>query len=476
MKKLVALLLALLMVMAFFAGCTPTETDDGKGDDNKTPSTPNEGDKDKEEDPVTLKWVGAGWLANEKADTLIERYKDVAPNVTVEYTELSNLVDEQYLQMLDTMVAGGEQLDMTYLGTNDVLVRALNGAALPITSAITDNGDDYTADYGSLAASLLTFDGDIYGVPYANNTYKVFYNKTMTDAAGVTIPEKWTTDEFNAVAKKMNDPDNNVWGCIFPSTWDDLCYAPAEVAGWQMVKEEGGKIVANFDDDLFRQSMQWIADLGLTDQVSPTYAIIKAESLNRRVALASGQAAMIVDGPYTLVFLGNYMYNDPGAGALDFELGITEMPALNEDARDNASFLSLVGAFYVPKTGVNVNASYNFMRFICNGNFDKGTYMPAYTEADMKDAAATLYNYTDTKGTLHEEIFDPALCMQAVTAPNESHIGRYETNPELYAKYVPVLYKMYAEQYSSFMSGQITIDQLVDTLQTLSEAEIANVG
>jgi ABC-type sugar transport system, periplasmic component len=427
--------------------------------------------------PITLKWVGAGWLANEKADTLISRYEKANPNIKIKYTELSNLVDENYLKNLDIMIASGEQIDLTYLGTTDTLVRALNGAALPINDAIKKNGDDFVADYTQLATSMLTVDGKIYGVPYANNTFKVFYNKTMAKEKGITIPAKWSYQQFTEVAKKFNDPEKKIWGCIFPSTWSDLCYAPAEVSGWVMAKKDAsGKYVPNFDDKIFRTSMQWAHDIALVDKVSPSYATIKAESLNRRIALATGKAGMIIDGPYTLVFLQNYMYNDPGAGPLKFELGVTEMPYITEQGGNNASFLSLVGSFWFPKTSKNVYEAYRFSRFICNGNFDKGVYMPAYTKADMKAATKTLTEYTDKFGTLHQGIYRYETALAAVSVPNQSYISYWKNDPTLYAKYVPGLYKLFTEQYSTYMSGEVTLDQFVKNMQELGEVEISKAN
>jgi len=478
MKKVIAILLTLALIVAF-VGCKSSNQQQGSDTKTTETTTSDQGGKqtEKEPEPVTLKWVGAGWLASEKADTLISRWVAQNPHVKVEYTELGSLVNDEYLKNLDVMIASGEQIDLTYLGVTDLLVRALNGAALPINDAIAQNGHDFEKDYTGLAKSMLTVDGNIYGVPYANNTFKVFYNKTMTDAKGITIPEKWSIDEFTDIAKKLNDPDNKVWGCIFPSTWSALCYAPAEVAGWTMAKKDAsGKFVPNFDDEIFKTSMKWVYDLGMTHKVSPSIATIKAESLNRRVALANKQTAMIVDGPFTLVFLQTYMFNDPGTGPLDFELGIADLPYITKEAGDNASFLSLVGAFWFPKTCANINEAYKLARFICNGNFDKGTYMPAYTGADMKAATDVLLNFTDSKGQLHKDIYPYDIVLKAVTVPNESHISYWKMDPTIFAKYVPALYTLFNEQYTTYLTGEVTLEKFVENMQKLGAAEIANVN
>lgn len=474
MRRVIALMVTLAL-MVVFAGCGATGTPGGS-----TTAAPTAGQTtaqtQQEPKQVTLKWVGAGWLANEKADTLIKRWQDQNPNVKIEYTELANAVDEEYLKNLDIMIASGEQIDLTYLNITDLLVRALNGAAISINDAIAQNGDDFVKDYTSLATNMLSVDGKVYGVPYGNNTFKVFYNKTMTDAKGITIPEKWSIQEFTDIAKKLNDPANKVWGCIFPSTWSDICYAPAEVSGWTMAKKDSsGKFVPNFDDEIFKTSMKWVYDLAMTDKVTPSFATIKAESLNRRIALATKQTAMIVDGPYTLVFYQSYMFNDPGAGKLDFELGIADLPYITEEGGNNASYNTLVGAFWFPKTSANVNEAYRFARFICNGNFDKGVYMPTYTGADMKAATATLTEFTDSKGVFHKDIYPYETALKAVTVPNESYIGYWKNDPAIYAKYVPALYTLFNEQYTTYLSGEVTLDKFIENMQKLGAAEIANV-
>ncbi|MDR1186927.1 MAG: hypothetical protein LBK95_05650, partial [Bifidobacteriaceae bacterium] len=82
----------------------------------------------------------------------------------------------------DTLVAAGEQVDLAYLATTDLMNRVINGAALPLDEAITANGDNFEADYGGLSISAVTYNGGLYGVPRAGNTFKAFYNKTMADA------------------------------------------------------------------------------------------------------------------------------------------------------------------------------------------------------------------------------------------------------------------------------------------------------
>ena len=434
------------------------------------------GNAEKEDDGVTLRWVGAGWSQNDKANKIIAKWNALHPDIKVEYIELGTGVDEGYLTNLDTMIAGGEVVDVTYITYADVYNRVLNGGALPLDTYIKEAGDDYEAMYGTLSTAMLSYNNEIYGVPYAGNTFKVFYNKTLTDAAGLTIPETWSIEEFTATAKALNDPDNGVYGCIFPYTWDAICYISAELSGWQSVKKlDDGSVVPNFDDPIFMECMQWAHDLAFVEKVTPDMATYKAESINRRQALANQQAAMIIDGPYTLVWLQNYMFNDPGEGNLTFELGVTNIPYTTEAGAD-VSYNTVAGAFYVPKSAKYPAEAYEFAKFVCNECPEEAAnYMPIYSGADMAAATKSFTEYTDANGTQHTEVYAQDVAIAAVATPFEAHIGRYNYDPSL-AQYTSLMTTLFTEQYSLYMNDEMELTEWVEMMQDLGVGEIANAN
>lgn len=434
------------------------------------------GSAGKEDENVTLRWIGAGWSQNDKATKIIEKWNAAHPDIAVEYIELGTAVDEGYLKNLDTMIAGGEVVDVTYITYSDVYNRVLNGGALPLDEYIKAAGDDYEAMYGTLSTAMLSYENEIYGVPYAGNTFKVFYNKTMTDAAGLTIPETWSIEEFTAAAKALNNPDAGVYGCIFPYTWDAICYASAEISGWQSVKVlEDGSVAPNFDDETFMTCLAWANDLAAVEGVTPDMATYKAESINRRQALATQKAAMIIDGPYTLVWLQNYMFNDPGEGALGFELGVTNIPYTTEAGAD-VSYNTVAGAFYVPKSAKYPAEAYEFAKFICNECPEEAAnYMPIYADADMAAATKSFTEYTDAEGNQHSDVYPLDVAVAAVATPFEAHIGRYNYDPAL-SQYTSLMATLFTEQYALYLNGEMELTEWVDMMQTLGAAEIAKAN
>ena len=468
-KRFLALFLAMLMLVGMLAGCSKNNNNGNSNNDNNT-----SGDGD-DTGEVTIRLVGAGWNANNKINKILDKWYEVHPEIKVEYIELGTTVDTSYLTNFDTMVSGGEQVDLTYLTYADVYSRVMNGGALPLDEYIAAAGDDYEAMYGSMSTAMLTYEDQIYGVPYAGNTFKVFYNKTLTDAKGITIPETWSIDEFTEVARQLNDPDNGVYGCVFPYTWDAISYAPAELCGWVSVeKQEDGTIVPNFDDEVFKKSISWAKSL--SDQgLSVDLATMEAESLNRRQALAEGQAAMLIDGPFTLVWLQTYMFNDPGKGELDFELGVTNIPYVDESGKD-VSYNTVAGAFYVPKSAKYPAEAYEFAKFICNECPEEAAnYMPIYSGADMAAATTSFMEFVDSNGELHTDIYPEEVAIGAVSTPFEAHTGRWGYDPTL-ASYTSLMATLYYEQYKLYMNGEMELDEWVDMMQDLGATEIANAG
>ncbi|MDR1439629.1 MAG: hypothetical protein LBJ10_06340 [Clostridiales bacterium] len=415
-------------------------------------------------EPVTLKWVGFGFEANNGAKNLIERYKTVAPNVTIEYQELGATADTDGLARFDTLVAAGEQIDFAYLTTVDLMNRVVNGAALSLNDAIAQNGDDFEGDYGKLGVNAVTFNGDIYGVPRAGNTFKVFYNKTMADANGIAVPDQMTQAELREVIRNFGAVEGLAYPAVLQALWVQITYGAASVAGWQQVKSEGGKVVPNYDDQRFKDSVTFYRDLALEDGLIPSTTTYASESLNRRHMLGRGETGLILDGPYALVWLQGFMFNDPGEGQLPFELGVSELPTLTEEDKGKASYNELAGAFYAPKTSANLLEAYRYMRFVCNDNFDiNGVYMPIYKDSDLQTAVQTFTNFTDSNGGAHADIYPVDTAIKAVTVPNDSFLGVYPLDPEL-IKYIGPLDAMLENQFPLYLGGEVSLDDFIADL------------
>ncbi|NQT57342.1 MAG: extracellular solute-binding protein [Bacteroidetes bacterium] len=431
----------------------------------------NDAVEETKDDTIILKWYGSGFLQSNKDQILIDRYTEIEPNIQIEYVDLGGTLNEEFFSKYDVLVASGEQADIAYMGVLDILKRALNGAMLSINEYIEMNGDDFSADYGE-DYKMLDIEGNIYGVPHALNAFRVFYNIDWLESIGISIPDNWNFDQFLDIARQITDPENGIYGAFFPLTWFDMTYAPAQVAGWNMVKEVNGKVVPNFDDPLFRKNMEYLYQMTVTEQLNPDLPTSKAERLNRRIFLAEKQAPIIMDSWYSLAWINGYRYDSETKRELDFNIGVTDFPRLNENVPEDVNFSSLVGAWAIPKTSKYPEEAYKFARFIANDNPDQLMGIPAYKKINIEETTKSFTNYLAKDGTQYNQVYPTQLVIDTLTIKDKSHFGYYNFDPLLFAKYSALLDQLYQQEVELYLIGENTLDEFVATMQMRGAEEM----
>ena len=73
-------------------------------------------------------------------------------------------------------------------------------------------GDWKWNDFQKTAVDATTLKGNLYAVPIVTEWQTLFYRKDLFEKAGLQPPK--TLEELEAAAKKLNDPDNGVYGIV----------------------------------------------------------------------------------------------------------------------------------------------------------------------------------------------------------------------------------------------------------------------
>jgi sorbitol/mannitol transport system substrate-binding protein len=79
--------------------------------------------------------------------------------------------------------------------------------------------DNVQADYGfeDLLEGVklgLSYDGQLYSLPFYGESSMLMYNTAMFEEAGLVMPEQPTWDEVREFACALHDPDNNRYGIV----------------------------------------------------------------------------------------------------------------------------------------------------------------------------------------------------------------------------------------------------------------------
>ena len=234
MKKLIALLLALVMMFSLaLTGCGNAAADPTEAPKAETPAetpkdeTPAETPKEETPaEPVKLTaWIAQSTkVASYGDENEMTKWLEEQANVDLEITAIPSADFGTKINMALTVGAAADLPDIIfgtnkYMPTASMMEWAATGNIIPLTEyyndaelaknineAIERTGVDYTAH-------LYMPDGDIYSIGTFNQSYgneypsKLWINKVWLDKLEMEIPT--TLEEFHAVLKAVSETDLN---------------------------------------------------------------------------------------------------------------------------------------------------------------------------------------------------------------------------------------------------------------------------
>lgn len=277
---------------------------------------------------------------------------DAQPNVGEKLTVLAvagTLPDMSWFGVLADGVAGREQ--------------ASKGIFKPLDDLIKKDTKFDLRPYFKSMLDAFSVEGKLYALPtHAHyGTCVLYYNKAMTRAAGITIPDdgNWSQDELIIAAQKMTRKDDDVWGW-WPS-WGFSEFGAYWVRqhGGEFLDEAGRRVL--IDSPEARAAFQFVYDAQAKFQV--------IDNLFRQVQ----GAPLSLGGPRGLFALGKLAmhhttpglvaeYKKPGQQEITFELGIALMPKGPGGRRGTQASGSGMGITKLDK----VAACWEYLKFVTN--------------------------------------------------------------------------------------------------------------
>ena len=241
------------------------------------------------------------------------------PNITVKIEQLGW---DDYWSGLQTSMVGGTAPDVF----TDHLAKypefASKGQLLDIQSFVDKDKVD-TTQYLSGLADLWVKDGKRYGLPKDWDTIALLYNKDMLKKAGLDEASlkdlTWNAQDggtFGTLIKKLtlDANGNNATQANFDKTKVvQYGFIPQGDGGnnngqtnWSMFAVSNGWKFNDgpwskkyyFDDPKLAETIQWYADLNLTQGVAPSFADIS--SLKPNTLFSTGKGAITTDGSWTI--------------------------------------------------------------------------------------------------------------------------------------------------------------------------------
>ena len=299
MKKFLALLLAVLMVLSLAAcGQTATPNDSQTADEPKGSGTTEQ----PASTPVTLNVVTSygGDDGNRKNfEAAVKAYEEATGNKINDGSATSN--EEWKAKVLTDFETGSEP---------DVLFFFTNADAEPfITANKVVSIDEIRAEYPDYAANMkesmmaTAADGKHYSVPSSGFWENMFVNKTVLEACGVTMPgPDYTWDQFLADCQTILDNGYTPIACSLfevPHYWFEFAVMNNGTLANQLevptLNEDG-----TLHDDAVAQ--KWVAALSdlkeLYDLGYFPKNTLTASDAETVAMFGDGEAAFLIDGSW----------------------------------------------------------------------------------------------------------------------------------------------------------------------------------
>lgn len=339
MKRIMALLLALVMVTGILAGCSSKTADNENASGAQSEEKGEEGsEKAPSADGVEVSPAGEYPIVSELTDLevlivqLSYKLTDVTTNTFTQELEAKTNVhlnmnvvpSDSYNEKLNLLLASNDYPEAIMSGgfNNADLVKygSTEGILIPLNDLIDNycvNIKDRWAENPQFKEQMTAPDGKIYGIPSSEAkvghgaiSYKMWLNTTWLEAVGAKQPE--TTEEFYQVLKAFHDQDANGNGDASDEipltgasgTWaaDPYLYLLNAFGYYtpDIIKLKDGVFTSVADQDYMKEGLKYISGLyaeGLLDPASLT------QDETQMSALGNNADAVIV-GAVTCGHLG----------------------------------------------------------------------------------------------------------------------------------------------------------------------------
>lgn len=348
MRKIVPVLLIIAMMFVVVAcGSNNNNKEVAPTGSTSSPKVSASNDPPAKQENLTI-WV-YDYLANDDNAPLVkakEKFEQDNPNIKITF-QPTVYGTTSYRDKFITQVTGGEGPDVIL--SDVVWVPQL--AAMKTIVPLGDQAKSAIEQFYEGPVKTVTYNGEIYGLPWEASPMAIYYNKKAFKDAGLNPelpPTTW--DELHAAAVALTG--NGKYGFAYMGGWGgSFDWLPFFwQAGGELFDETGKE--ALFNSDAALDSVNFLFGM-VKDKIIPPAALTWKSWDELNSAFGAGLVSMYQSGPWSLAELK--------AANLDFEWGVFPSPAGNQQATVLGGMNWVVG-----KNTESLDAAYKWIEFITN--------------------------------------------------------------------------------------------------------------
>jgi ABC-type sugar transport system, periplasmic component len=398
--------------------------------------------------PVTIRMATWSLATTPEFQTLKEGFEALYPNVTVELVEYD--AAEYDTQMIADLTAGTAPDIYVQKNLKNFYTYQSGGQLLDVS--------DVAAKLpAGTNASMYEVDGKVYAVPYRQDSWVLFYNKDLFDAAGVEYPDgTWTWDDYAEAAKtisanlKAKDPNSTVYG-TYQHRWQST------VQGFALAQSPGADL-ASGQYDWLKPYYERVVDIQASgSQVD--HGTSQTLNLTYQAQFGKQQAAMLPMGTW---YVATLLAQRKSGDADEFNWGIAPAPQYDS----STAGLDKVPVTFGDPTGLGINPA------ISDGA--KLTVAKAFLEyAAGIEAGKALAGIGITPANTSDEVAAIYFALEGVPTDELSKFAwsKHDTRPENPVfEHTATIQNILNDLHTEVMTGSASIDDAI----AAAEQRVAN--
>ena len=379
MKKVISSILTVAVASSLLTGCGDAES--------KTKEKQVKEETIKVEETFHLKWAVK---ASEAGRAEFEEMAELAEKecgVEIEIVALPDPEAGEANKLLISLMAGDE-FDIVEDAYSNMKQFHEAGVIEDMGALAENAGYDIETIFGDYPAK---FDDKVYGLPAYVDKALTIYNKDLFDKANIPYPtaEDWTWEKFIEIGKKLTDETNGIYGAYNPD-WVHYNYMYAMQKGFEHYKEDG---TSNYDDPLFKESVEWYYGLGNTEKIQPSYLVQKSKQMPVDY-FTTGKVGMSVCGGWTTNWL-----IDKEKYPRDWKAGVLPMP---HPEGEEKSVSVVVSNVWIPTTSKNKEKAFEVAKLFAENQYTLG-YGRIPARVDLTDEEIQSYIKEQILPTLEDD-------------------------------------------------------------------------
>jgi len=146
----------------------------------------------------------------EDAIDLSERFEEEHPDINLDFVSLPE--NEARAKITASVATGGGEFDAVMISNYETPQWADNGWLVNLQPYIEDTAGYDAEDFIPSIRSALSYEGDLYSVPFYGESSFLVYRKDLFAQAGLTMPDQPTWQQVRELASQLHAPENGMTG------------------------------------------------------------------------------------------------------------------------------------------------------------------------------------------------------------------------------------------------------------------------